>query len=199
MSLMNCKFKDLSRQDILVLGDSFALLSYCVNLSFSQFYSQSDICSQYGSEYVKLTVMILLIPVSISVFKLVLTELMKGLVNFRRYAYAIKKIESQSTIIFMFYFLVTGILQLIIYLGSERTSIFELFTPMIQAIVSSEFRPSKIELFSDYTPNWYITASYNVIIIGAISFNISALGIILYCKLRKKLFEFFAKKQKIQI
>lgn len=35
--------------------------------------------------------------------------------------------------------------------------------------------------------------------IGAISFNISALGIIVYCKIRTKIFHIYAMKQKIQI
>jgi hypothetical protein len=35
--------------------------------------------------------------------------------------------------------------------------------------------------------------------IGAVSFNLSALGIILYCKLRITIFRYFALKQKIQI
>lgn len=70
---------------------------------------------------------------------------------------------------------------------------------MIQALVNSDFKPEKITLFSDYTPNWYITASYNIIIIGAISFNLSAIGIILYCKIRMKICNHFAKKQKLQI
>lgn len=43
-----------------------------------------------------------------------------------------------------------------------------------------------------------MTASSNIIIIGAVSFNLSAIGIILYCYLRKKIFTYFATKQKIQ-
>lgn len=87
MSVINSKFNDLSREQIVQTKDSFALLSYCVNLSLSQFYQQSDICSDYKSEYFKLTIMVFLIPISISLFKLALTEIMKALVNFRRYAY----------------------------------------------------------------------------------------------------------------
>lgn len=95
--------------------------------------------------------------------------------------------------------MVTGVLQLLIYLGSESTSVFEIFTPLIQAIVHSDFKPEKITLYSDYVPNWYLTASYNVIMIGAISFNLSGIGIILYCILRKRIFKRFALRQKIQI
>lgn len=87
MSLMNSKFKDYTRPQILTLNDNFALLSYCTNLSLSQFYQQSDICSNYNTEYIKLTIMIFMIPLSISLFKLILTEIMKELVIFRRYAY----------------------------------------------------------------------------------------------------------------
>ncbi len=54
-------------------------------------------------------------------------------------------------------------------------------------------------LYTDYVPNWYVTASSNIIMIGAISFNLSALGIIFYCKIRTKIFRFYALKQKIQI
>ena len=75
----------------------------------------------------------------------------------------------------------------------------ELFTPLIQDIVSSDFRPEKITLFTDYVPEWYSAASYNIVMIGAISFNLSGIGIILYCKLRRKIFYYFAKKQQIQI
>jgi hypothetical protein len=70
---------------------------------------------------------------------------------------------------------------------------------MLQSIVNKDFRPSKITIFSDYSPNWYITASYNVVMIGAISFNLSAIGIIFYCIIRKKVFNYMAKKQKIQV
>ena len=44
-------------------------------------------------------------------------------------------------IIFVFYFLVTGVLQLVIYLGQNNASVFELFTPMIQAVVNTDFKP----------------------------------------------------------
>lgn len=92
-------------------------------------------------------------------------------------------------------------LQLVIYLGSESGAsyIFEIFTPLIQDVVSQDFKPSKITLFSDYVPDWYIAASYNIVMIGAISFNLSGLGIILYCMIRKKICYYFAKKQQIQI
>lgn len=88
--------------------------------------------------------------------------------------------ESQSTIIFLFYFFKTGVLQLVIYLGKGHISIFKIFTPLIQSVIDNCFQPKKVTLFFDYNPDWYITASYNVIMIGAISFNLSAFGIIFY-------------------
>jgi hypothetical protein len=199
MSVINSKFKNLDKTQIVSTDDSFALLSYCVNLSLPQFYKQSDICSHYRASYFKFTFLIFLVPLSISLFKLLLTEIMTALVSFRREAYQIKKIESQAFIIFAFYFSVTGIFQLLIYLGNSSTSLFSLFTPLIQMIVDSDFNASKITLFPDYVPNWYVTASSNILMIGAVSFNLSALGIILYCKLRTTIFRYIALKQTIQI
>jgi hypothetical protein len=94
---------------------------------------------------------------------------------------------------------VTGVFQLIIYLGSNTYSLFTLFTPLIQLLVNSDFTPEKIHLFPDYVPNWYGTATTNILMIGVISFNVSTLGIILYCKIRSKIFRYYAMKQKIQI
>lgn len=47
MSIMNSKFKDVDRETVVKTQDSFALLSYCVNLSLSAFYQHYDICSHY--------------------------------------------------------------------------------------------------------------------------------------------------------
>lgn len=78
--------------------------------------------------------LVLLIPVSISFFKFLLTELMKLVVTYRRYSYEIKKIESQAIILFIFYFLVTGGIQLIVYLSfdSEESSFLNMFTLLIR-------------------------------------------------------------------
>jgi hypothetical protein len=135
MSVINSKFKNFDKSQILETDDTFALLSYCVNLSLSEFYQQSDICSNYRTEYFKYTFMIFLVPLSISLFKFLLTEIMTALVSFRREAYQIKKIESQAFIIFVFYFSVTGVFQLLIYLGNSSVSLFSLFTPLIQMMV----------------------------------------------------------------
>jgi hypothetical protein len=124
---------------------------------------------------------------------------MKGLVSFRREAYQIKKVESQLIIIFIFYFAVTGVFQLIIYIGNNTYSLFNVFTPLIQILVNADFNTSKISLFPDYVPNWYGVSASNILLIGVISFNLSTLGIILYCKIRMKICRYYAKKQKIQI
>ena len=66
-------------------------------------------------------------------------------------------------------------------------------------MIHPDFSVDKVILTHDYTPDWYIVSAYNIIIIGAISFNLSALGIILYCAIRKRIFEYYAKKQALQI
>ena len=113
--------------------------SYCVNLPSKQFYQEKKLCSGYGSEYLRLTFLTLMIPLSISVLRFILTELMKGLVNFRRYAYQIKRIESQATILFIFYFIITGVMQLVMYLATEHNSLVEYFTPTLQSLVHPGF------------------------------------------------------------
>ena len=42
-------------------------------------------------------------------------------------------------------------------------------------------------------------ACVNVLLIGAVSFNLSALGIIIYCWLRKQIFRMIALRQTIQL
>lgn len=54
-------------------------------------------------------------------------------------------------------------------------------------------------MHTDFTPDWYKTASLNILMIGAISFNLSAIGIILYNFVKRKIFHYYAKKQKLQI
>lgn len=66
-------------------------------------------------------------------------------------------------------------------------------------IVHPGFSPDKIYLVGDFTPFWYSVAALNIILIGAISFNLSAVGIIIYCSLRKFIFKKIALRQKIQI
>ncbi len=99
----------------------------------------------------------------------------------------------------MFYFVITGVLQLVIYMGNGHISIFKIFTSLIQSVIDNGFQPEKLTLSFDYNPDWYITASYNVIMIGAISFNLSAFGIIFYCKIRRKLCDYYANQQKLQV
>ena len=81
--------------------------------------------------------MTILIPITISLFKFLLTELMKALVNFRKYTDEIRKISSQALIIFIFYFSATGLLQLFIYLQTNdwHLSFFKLFEPLIRDIL----------------------------------------------------------------
>ena len=126
---------------------------------------------------------------------------MKALVHFRRYPYEIKRIHSQAIIIFLFYFFATGLLQLIIYLmtADQKLSFFQVFTPLIQNVVHEDFDPTKIVLHTDFTIEWYKTAVINIVMIGAISFNMSAVGIILYSWIRRRICQYFAKKQKLQI
>ena len=66
-------------------------------------------------------------------------------------------------------------------------------------MIHPDFSASKVILTHDYTPDWYLVSAYNITIIGAISFNLSALGIIFYCAIRKRLFTSIAKKQPLQI
>ena len=145
--------------------------------------------------------MTILIPFTISLSKFILTEIMKGLVHFRRYPYEIKRIQSQAIIIFLFYFFATGLLQLIIYLitPDQKLSFFEIFTPLIKSVVHEGFDPKKIVLHTDFTKGWYKTAVLNIMMIGVISFNLSAVGIILYSWIRRKITHEFAKRQKLQI
>ena len=103
-------------------------------------------------------------------------------------------------ILFVFYFLVTGGLQLIIFFSFGSESLLgSLFTSFIQNVVHKDFQSNKLIFFNDFVPRWYLTASYNIILIGAMSFNLSAVGIILYCYVRKFLCKKIAMKQKIQI
>ena len=141
----------------------------------------------------------LLLPVSISLFKFILTEIMTALIHFRRYAYEITRIEGQTLIIFIFYFIVTGCFQLFVYLGSESSSFFNIFTPILKSLINEDFDTSKITLFSDYVPDWYVLSSSNIFMIGAMSFNLSAIGIIFYCFMRRIIFRKIAARQKLQI
>lgn len=145
--------------------------------------------------------MTILIPFIISISKFLLIEIMKALIHFRRYPYQIRRIRSQASIIFLFYFCATGLLQLFIYLATTdwKLSFFRFFSPLIKSVVHEDFDPSNIIMHSDFTPDWYKTAASNIIMIGAISFNLSAIGMILYSFIRRKIFHYYAKKQRLQI
>ena len=67
-------------------------MSYCLKLPLGEFAKESATCEQFTAQYFRITYLVLLIPISISIFKFLLTELMKLVVSFRRYGYQIKKI-----------------------------------------------------------------------------------------------------------
>lgn len=63
-----------------------ALQSYCLGLSIPSFNSDTD-CEQFSSQYVKYTILFVALPLIIALFKFILTEIMKALVNIRRHPY----------------------------------------------------------------------------------------------------------------
>lgn len=104
-------YKDMTKQQILILNNPQALVSFCLNLSTRQFfYDQFMLCSKYTDKYVKLTTLVLVIPLIISLLKFILTEAMKATVTFRRFKYEVDRIESQMLIVFAIYFFATALL-----------------------------------------------------------------------------------------
>ena len=143
----------------------------------------------HNYEFWKLRIMTKLIPFCISLFKFILTELMKALTHFRRYPYQINRIMSQTFIIFSFYFFATGLLLLMIDLVTDdwNLSFFQVFNPMIKLILHEDFDHKKIVLFHDYSKKWYQSATDNIMMVGVVSFNLSAVGLIIYCYVRRKI------------
>ena len=80
-----------------------------------------------------------------------------------------------------------------------KLSFFKFFSPLIKHVVHEDFDETKIILHSDFSNDWYKTAASNIIMIGAISFNLSAIGILIFSIFRRKVCHYFAKKQKLQI
>jgi hypothetical protein len=58
---------------------------------------------------------------------------------------------------------------------------------------------SKLEMYTDFTRDWYLAISQKIILIAIISFNTSAIGKIAYSYILKFFCHFYAKKQKLQI
>jgi sterol desaturase/sphingolipid hydroxylase (fatty acid hydroxylase superfamily) len=97
------------------MNDPTATKYFCLSLSLSNFYSNS-LCSPYKNLFIKIILLEVIIPLTISILKFLFTELMKYLVEVRRHANQIKKFESQIVATFIFYFIVSGLLQLVINL-----------------------------------------------------------------------------------
>ena len=72
ISFENSIYRFMTKEEILSLNDDYALLSFCINLSFSQFYQEEAICKKHSYEYWKLTIMTILIPFTISISKFIL-------------------------------------------------------------------------------------------------------------------------------
>lgn len=87
-TLYDSSYKNMNREEILKTNNKDAILSFCLNLSTTQFfYDQYELCLQYSDKYVKLTILVLVIPIIVSLLKFILTEAMKATVTFRRFRY----------------------------------------------------------------------------------------------------------------
>jgi hypothetical protein len=107
-------YGNYSRDQVIQLNNSEILKSYCLNLAVSNFAAESDLCGQYKNLFVNIILLQAILPLIISVLKFIFTEIMKYLVIVRRHATEIKKIESQIVITFIFYFILSGLVQLVI-------------------------------------------------------------------------------------
>jgi hypothetical protein len=129
---------------------------------------------------------------------------MKALVRVRRHPYEISKIESQILIMFVFYFFATGILQYIVFLelmleNGDTFSFVSIVNPIQKALVGYlNIDTSKIKLAGDFNRYWYMIASYKIILIALVSFNVSSFGKIAYSFIRKFACSFYARKQVLQ-
>ena len=153
-------------------------------------------CEKVSPDYFKLTILILLTPFTIFVCKKIMMAILSKLVHFRKYPSEVKRIKSQIIILSFFYFIVSAVLHLCLYLkaknGSQTLSLYEVFYPLIPKIFTfTNFSPASIHLYSDFSLDWYKEATFFIIIIGSTSFNISNLF-----KLMMGSIEFWLQKKK---
>ncbi len=90
-SLSHTEFYGKTKEEILKFNNKEAIQSYCLGLSITGFNADPD-CSEFAGEYLKYTILFVALPLAISVFKFILTEIMKALVSVRRHPYEIAKI-----------------------------------------------------------------------------------------------------------
>jgi len=90
-SMSHTEYYGMSKDRIVEMNKSDALQSYCLGLSIQNFNSDSD-CNQFSALYLKFTILFVALPLVIALFKFMLTEIMKALVNIRRHPYEIAKI-----------------------------------------------------------------------------------------------------------
>ena len=135
----------------------------------------------------------------ISLLKFLFTELMKAFVGVRRHPTQIKKYQSQIIITFIFFFIVSGLLQLIINLqitsNQNLYSIKQLFKRYFKPIYEIFPTDSKIVLPNDFSREWYLWNSSKIILITLLSFNFTSVFNVIYSVLRKKIMIYLASKK----
>ena len=81
-------------------------------------------------------------------------------VKFRKYSSEVSRIKSQILILSLFYFIVSAVLHLCLYLKAKshnlHLSLYETLYPIISKIFSAaNFSPASIHLYSDFSLDWY--------------------------------------------
>lgn len=131
-------------------------------------------------------------------------------IHFRKYTSEVDRIKSQIMTISFFYIIVSSVLHLVLYLkanNSDTLSLYEILHPLIMSVFAiTTYSPASIHLYSDFSFEWYKEATFFIIIICSISFNLSSLwkllmGVIAHkLKIRKarKQTNAYRVKQKLQ-
>lgn len=122
-------------------------------------------------------------------------------VHFRKYISEISRIKSQTIILTFYYFIVIGVLHLLLYLKIESNngtlSFFEILEPLIVKLFDiTNYNPSSIHLITDFSFDWYEEVTFFIIYICSISFNVTNIFKLLLSKLSFYLQKKKARKQK---
>ena len=86
--------------------------------------------------------------------------ILSKLVHFRKYPNEVARIESQILILSLFYFVVSAVLHLVLYLKAESArgplSLYEALYPLISKLFAlTTYNPASIHLYSDFSLDWY--------------------------------------------
>lgn len=169
------EYDNLTLQEILMTHSSEALKSYCMELSYSNFKATLE-CKGFETNYTVYFVMFFMLPIVVTIFKMIFISIMKKLVAVRRHKDSFDKMEWQIIIISLFYFIKAALIPLLIYRSFDifgyEFDLLHIYLPILSALGSTfHINAELMHSYPSFSPEWVAHASHNVIIIAIISFN----------------------------